>query len=68
MSIWLVVWVVLMILWLIGGGWVANQGGPFNGTHFAGHTLIPWACVLILGLFVFGAFSPGPGPAPTHYR
>lgn len=57
MSIWLVVWVVLMILWLFFGcymGW--DQAKPYG----IGTTIIPWLCVLILGLFLFGAFPVAP--------
>jgi hypothetical protein len=55
--IWCVIWVVLMILWLFGGAyWNWDAARPVA----LGNTLIPWACVLILGLIVFGAFSPGP--------
>jgi hypothetical protein len=54
----LVIWVVLMILWLFGGGFYAynqpNQGPMVFGTS----TLIPWVCVLILGLAVFGSGTP----------
>ncbi len=59
MSVWVVVWVVLMILWLVGGGWVSYEGAAFNAPRFGGGTLLPWACVLILGLILFGAISPG---------
>jgi hypothetical protein len=65
--IWMVVWVVLMILWLAGGGWVSYApGSAFNGRGFVGYTLIPWVCVLILGLFVFGAFGPVSTTAAWH--
>lgn len=60
MTIWVVIWVVLMILWLFGGGFVAYDGPAFNARHFGGYTLIPWLCVLILGLLMFGAVSSGP--------
>ncbi len=65
MSIWMVIWVVLMILWLFGGSFVAYDGTVFNVRHFGGYTLIPWACVLILGLILFGAVSAG---YPTPIR
>jgi len=59
--IWCVIWVVLMILWLFGTGAVAYQGpNPPNMVTFGVGTLIPWACVLILGLFVFQAVSYTP--------
>jgi hypothetical protein len=62
--IWVVVWVVLMILWLAYGGYTFDQARPAG----LGGTLIPWFCVLILGLVVFGAVSIGPinvSPYPT---
>jgi hypothetical protein len=49
----IVVWVVLMILWLFGGGFVAYGEGKFNGRDFAGYTLIPWICVAIIGYKLF---------------
>jgi hypothetical protein len=55
MSIWVVIWVVLMILWLFGGGWWIYQGPSPNPMAFGTGTLIPWICVLILGLIMFGA-------------
>ena len=53
--IWLVVWVVLMVIWLAGGLYIGRAG---DRGELVGGTLIPWLCVLILGLFVFGAFGP----------
>jgi hypothetical protein len=66
MGIWMVIWVVLMILWLFGGLWAGwPAGGSASGPPYAilSGTLIPWACVLILGLVVFGAVSGGAGAA-----
>jgi len=57
--IWIIVWVVLMILWLVFGCYVNRD--PARRAELGG-TLIPWACVLILGLFVFGAFGPAVFP------
>ncbi len=61
MSVWMTIWVVLMILWLFGGSFIAYDGqtSAFNVRSFGGYTLIPWACVLILGLILFGAVSGG---------
>lgn len=54
--IWLVIWVVLMMFWLFYGSWSSwDPAKPYG----IGTTLIPWLCVLILGLVVFGALSPG---------
>ena len=60
MTVWVVVWVVLMMFWLFGGGYVAWWGPTPNPPAFFGYTLIPWLCVLILGLILFGAVSAGP--------
>ncbi len=49
-----VVFVVLMILWLFGGGYVAHEDAKFNMIRFGNGTLIPWICVAILGWIVLG--------------
>lgn len=52
--IWLVIWVVLMLFWLFFGcylTWAPDRPAAL------GTTVIPWLCVLILGLIVFGAFG-----------
>lgn len=55
--IWLVIWVVLMMFWLFFGAWYTyDPARPYG----VGTTLIPWLCVLILGLAEFGAFGTGP--------
>lgn len=54
--IWLVIWVVLMILWLVLGCYLTYEPAKPVGV---GTTIIPWACVLILGLVLFGAVSTG---------
>lgn len=54
--IWVVIWVVLMMFWLLYGGYVFDRANPAS----LGGTLIPWACVLILGLIMFGAVTVGP--------
>ncbi len=67
MSVWLVVWVVGMMFWLFGGGWATYNGPNANPMYFGAYCFIPWLCVLILGLFVFGALSPGAAPiAPVR--
>lgn len=55
--IWVVIWVVLMMFWLFGGAYVGWWGPNPNPPHFFGYTLIPWLCVLILGLVMFGAVT-----------
>lgn len=54
MSIWVVIWVVLMMFWLFFGTWIMWEPAK---PYVVGSTLIPWLCVLILGLIVFGAVS-----------
>lgn len=54
--IWLVIWVVLMMFWLFYGGY--HSWNPQSPAAL-GTTLIPWLCVLILGLVVFGAVGSG---------
>lgn len=53
-----VIFVVLMMFWLFGGGYVVYSAPPAANTNvivlFGTHTLIPWACVAILGWIVFG--------------
>lgn len=51
MSVWLVIWVVLMMFWLFFGCY--SYWEPAR-PHLLGNTLIPWLCVLILGLSIFG--------------
>lgn len=53
--IWIVIWVVLMMFWLFFGSWYGyDPARPI----VLGNTIIPWLCVLILGLIVFGAIGP----------
>ena len=59
MTVWVVVWVVLMMFWLFFGCWVSYK--PGEPPYYVGSTIIPWLCVLILGLVLFGAISPGAG-------
>jgi hypothetical protein len=54
MSFLMVVFVVLMCLWLFGGGWYAYTGPVPNPVVFGTGILLPWACVAILGYVVFG--------------
>ena len=56
--IFMVVWTCLMCLWLFGGGFLVYRNDPAK-PYMIGGVLLPWLCVLILGLFVFGAFAPG---------
>lgn len=55
--IWVVIWVVLMMFWLFFGAY--TNWDPARPVVL-GTTLIPWLCVLILGLVLFGAVTPGP--------
>lgn len=58
--IWVVIWVVLMMFWLFGGGYFVYNGPNPSPVAFGTAYLIPWLCVLILGLVLFGAVTPGP--------
>jgi len=49
MTFWAVVFIVLMILWLVLGCWHCNRDLPGIGG-----TILPWACVAILGGIVLG--------------
>lgn len=60
-----VIWTVLMLFWLCYGGYTWDRSaGPVG----LGGTLIPWVCVLILGLIIFGAVSVGPVNQPVLVR
>lgn len=48
-----IVFVVLMILWFLGGGYCESRGERFDFIRFGSWTLIPWACVAILGYLFF---------------
>jgi uncharacterized membrane protein YozB (DUF420 family) len=52
-----VVFVVLMLFWLFGGGYLAYEGPAFDARRFGGNTLIPWVCVAILGWVVFNGVA-----------
>jgi len=60
MIIWTVIWVVLMILWLFGGSYAYWPADRAAAPMYIGGTIIPWACVLILGLVLFGAVGGAP--------
>ena len=54
----LIVWIILMIAWLGGSGYGFYSGpNAANPGAFVTGSLVPWACVFILGLFMFGAFG-----------
>ena len=55
--IWVTIWTVLMILWLFGGGYYSYDASKPH--LLIGGTLIPWICVLILGLVLFGGIHVG---------
>lgn len=57
----MVIFVVLMILWLFGGGFYVFNGPNPNPMGFGTGTLIPWICVAILGWAVFQGIQ---GPLP----
>jgi len=47
-----------MILWLFGGGYYSYDAAKPQA--LIGGTLVPWVCVLILGLVLFGGITVGP--------
>jgi len=51
--IWLVIWTVLMMFWLFFGCYTTYNGQPVTLIN----TIIPWLCVLILGLIIFGGIG-----------
>ena len=54
MGVWMVIWVVLMMFWLFGGaGWAYNRPAPDTGA-FIMYGLVPFLCVLLLGLMLRG--------------
>ncbi len=57
MGVWVTIWVVLMMFWLFGGGYWGYD--PAKPQLLIGNTLVPWLCMLIIGLIVFGAISAG---------
>lgn len=59
MTVWVVVWVVLMMFWFFGGAYWAYNGPNPSPITFGANTLIPFLCVLLLGLLYFGAISGG---------
>lgn len=61
MTVWVVVWVVLMMFWLFGGGYTTYNSPNANPMYFGAYCLVPWLCVLLLGLLYFGAISGGAG-------
>jgi hypothetical protein len=56
--IYIVIWTVLMMFWLFFGCYTSwDPARP----AVLGNTLIPWLCVLIIGLVLFGALPTGGG-------
>jgi hypothetical protein len=53
MSIWGILWIILMLFWLLGYCFVE----PFNGRQFGARVLVPWLCVLLVGLVVLGEIA-----------
>ncbi len=51
---WFVIWLVLMLFWLFGGGYYVYNGPSPNAIAFGAGTLLPWVCVLLAGLQAFG--------------
>lgn len=59
MDIYVVIWTVLMIFWLFLGSWRGYIADANGRIEVVGGTLIPFLCVLILGLLYFGAIGTG---------
>ncbi len=53
MSLWKTVWVVLMMFWLFFGGYIISETPRTALWPAMGSSLIPFLCVLILGLCFF---------------
>jgi hypothetical protein len=64
--IWIIVWVVLMVLWLFGGGYILYT--PEQGPKSVGNHILAWLCVAILGAFVFGAVDAKPMQQQVNVR
>lgn len=58
MGFWATIFIVLMLLWLFGGGYAVYSGPSPSPVVFFGGTFLPWACVAILGALVLGGL-PG---------
>ena len=57
MSFFGVVFICLMILWLVLGcyvGWLPGPSGHADFRPVVGYTLLPWACVAVLGYLILG--------------
>ena len=52
-----VIWVVLMMFWLFGGGYYTSTQPNPNWMGWGASSLIPWVCVLILGLIAVVAIA-----------
>jgi hypothetical protein len=52
--IYCVIWTVLMMFWLLGGGYYNSTQPAPNWRGWGVGSLVPWVCVLILGLILFG--------------
>jgi len=59
MTVWVTIWVVLMMFWLFGYGMWHYSVKTGSAAEFGLNCLIPWMAVLILGLVVFGAVGGG---------
>ena len=54
---WLTIWICLMMAWILGGCYLTYRAEPSKPYALAG-VVLPWLCVLIIGLVVFGAIGP----------
>ena len=56
----MVVWIVLMMFWLFFGSYI---GWDASKPYMIGNTLVPWFCVLIVGVLLFYSLSTGTAPS-----
>jgi hypothetical protein len=55
--VWLVIWVVFMLFWAGSGGYATYRSKEPYLPSYGISTLVPWVCVLIPGLILFGAIT-----------
>lgn len=61
--VWMVIWIVLMMFWIVFGCYMTYDPAQPKGLV---NVVIPWLCVLLLGLMVFGAVGGYAPPAVHH--
>ena len=61
----MIVFVVGMMMWLFGGGFIHLGGPESNPRYFFAGTLLPWLCVACLGFYIFVCLPTPSGPPPS---